>query len=293
MMVLRAVHGADSTDAIDVQIPATGFARQELYVGPSRVVTMPDEVAPADSLLPGRRLRVGEGTLRGTVVAAGGERKIAEALLRLSDNPPVRADARGAFTFTEAPLGTRMLDVRAVGYSQARQALDVLLDGGPVTVPLVSTKAVLDTVKVVVARVADRHESGFEDRRRSGAGRFLTAEQIARRGAFATSDLFRRMNGLKIGYDYDTLETDGNPDALADINQLSDRRILMRGITGNWCEPALWFDGMLIPELSAYALDGFVTPERLLAIEIYTEATVPPQYQRLRSGCGAILFWTK
>jgi hypothetical protein len=180
-----------------------------------------------------------------------------------------------------------------VGYSQVRLAVDVVEGGPPVAVPLVSAKAVLDTVKVVVARAADRHQSGFEDRRRSAAGRFLTAEQIARRGAFSTSDLFRRMSGLKIGYDFDTLETDGNPDALADMNQLSDRRILMRGITGNWCEPSLWFDGTMIPELSIDALDSFVTPERILAIEIYTEATVPAQFQRLRSGCGAVLFWTK
>ena len=101
------------------------------------------------------------------------------------------------------------------------------------------------------------------------------------------------MRGMRIGYDYDTLETDGNPDALANMNQLSDKRILMRGISGNWCEPALWFDGILIPELSIDALDGWVTPERLAAIEIYSEATVPPQFQRSRSGCGAVLFWTK
>jgi hypothetical protein len=293
VMYLRAMRDADSTDAIEVPVPGGSFARRELYVGPSRVVTASASAPAADSLLPPLLVRVGDGTLRGSVVAAGGGRVIADALLRLSDNPPIRADARGAFTLADAPYGTRMLDVRAVGYSQVRLAVDVVEGGPPVAVPLVSAKAVLDTVKVVVARAADRHQSGFEDRRRSAAGRFLTAEQIARRGAFSTSDLFRRMSGLKIGYDFDTLETDGNPDALADMNQLSDRRILMRGISGNWCEPSLWFDGTMIPELSIDALDSFVTPERIAAIEIYTEATVPAQFQRLRSGCGAVLFWTR
>jgi hypothetical protein len=293
MMYLRANREADSTDLIDLQVPASGFVRQELFVGPSRVVVIGDSTPAADSLLPVRRVRVGDGQLQGTIVAAGGGRLVAEALVRLADNPPVRANARGAFTIADAPLGTRMLEVRAVGYSQARLAVDVVSGVASVSVPLVSAKAVLDTVKVIVARAADRHASGFEDRRRSGAGTFLTAEQITRRGAFTTSDLFRQLRGTRIGFDYDTLETDGNPNALVDLNQLSDRRILMRGISGNWCEPALWFDGILIPELSAYALDGWVTPERLAAIEIYSEATVPPQYQRTRSGCGAILFWTK
>jgi len=293
VMYLRAVRGADSTDAIDVQVPGGGVARQELYVGPSRLITTSDSTLAADSLLAAPAVRVGDGTLRGTVVVAGGGRLIADALVRLSDNPPIRADARGGFTLTGAPFGTRMLAVRAVGYAQARLAVNVVDGGPPVTLPLVSTRAVLDTVKVVVARVADRHQSDFEYRRRSLAGMFLTADQIARRGVFVTSDLFRRLRGMKIGFDYDTLETDAAPFAAGDVAGLSDRRVLMRGISGNWCEPALWFDGTQMSELSVDALDSFVTPERIAAIEIYTEATVPAQFQRLRSGCGAVLFWTK
>jgi hypothetical protein len=293
MMFLQANRGGDSTDVLDVPIPASGFVHRALFLGPSRTVAFGAEAPASDTLMPPRRVRVGDGRLQGTIVTASGGRLVAGALVRLGDNPPTRADDRGAFVLADAPAGTRMLEARAVGYNAVRLAVDVVPGAAPVTVALATSKAVLDTVKVVVARAADRHASGFEDRRRAGAGRFLTAEQIARRGAFSTSDLFRRMTGMRIGYDYDTLETDGNPDALANLNQLSDKRILMRGITGNWCEPALWFDGNPIPELSIDALDGWVTPERLAAIEVYSEATVPPQFQRTRSGCGAVLFWTK
>ncbi|MBA4072669.1 MAG: hypothetical protein C0497_12660 [Gemmatimonas sp.] len=293
MMFLQASRDGDSTDVFDLQIPTSGFVHRQLFVGSSRTVVFGAIVPETDTLMPVRRMRVGDGLLTGTIVTASGGRPVAGALVRLGDNPPTRADDRGAFVLAEAPIGTRMLEARAVGYNPTRVAVDVIPGAAPVTVSLATSKAVLDTVKVIVARAADRHDSGFEDRRRSGAGMFLTAQQIARRGAFSTSDLFRLMRGMRIGYDYDTLETDANPNALAELNQLSDRRILMRGISGNWCEPALWFDGILIPELSAYALDGFVPPERLAAIEIYSEATVPPQFQRTRSGCGAVLFWTK
>ncbi|MBI5601577.1 MAG: carboxypeptidase regulatory-like domain-containing protein [Gemmatimonadetes bacterium] len=293
MMFLQASRGGDSTDVLEMQIPASGFVHRHLYVGASRTIVFGTAPPETDTLMPVRRMRVGEGVLAGTIVTASGGRAVAGALVRLGDNPPTRADDRGAFVLTEAPTGTRMLEVRAVGYNPSRMVVDVIPGAARATVLLATSKAVLDTVKVTVARAADRHASGFEDRRRSGAGTYLTAQQIARRGAFSTSDLFRSMRGMRIGYDYDTLETDGNPDALAEMNQLSDKRILMRGISGNWCEPALWFDGILIPELSAYALDGWVPPDRLAAIEIYSEATVPPQFQRLRSGCGAVLFWTK
>lgn len=293
MMFLQASRGGDSTDMLDLPIPASGFVHRQLYVGSSRSIVFAAVEPETDTLMPVRRTRVGEGVLAGTIVTASGGRPVAGALVRLGDNPPTRADDRGAFVLADAPAGTRMLEVRAVGYNPSRMAVDVIPGAPPATVVLATSKAVLDTVKVVVARAADRHASGFEDRRRSGAGTYLTAQQIARRGAFSTSDLFRMMRGMRVGYDYDTLETDGNPDALAEMNQLSDKRILMRGISGNWCEPALWFDGILIPELSAYALDGWVPPDRLAAIEIYSEATVPPQFQRTRSGCGAVLFWTK
>ena len=294
MMYLLASRGADSTDLIDVQVPASGFVRRDLYVGPSRIVDVVDSTGSGETPLLSRRQRVGSAQLQGTIVGHGADRPVAGAVVRLADNPPMRADERGAFTIADAPLGTRMLEVRAVGYSPARLAVDVIArDGPPVAVALTSSKALLDTVRVVVARAADRHNSGFEDRRRSGAGTYLTAQQIARRGVFSTSDLFRQLRGLRVGYDYDTLETDANPNALADMNQLSDRRILMRGISGNWCEPALWFDGTLIPELSVDALDAWLRPERLAALEVYSEATVPPQYQRARTGCGAVLFWTK
>lgn len=293
MIFLQASRRSDSTDVLDLQIPASGFVHRQLFVGPSRTVVFGGATPDADTLMPVRRTRVGDGQLQGAVVSSSGGRPVTGALVRLGDNPPTRADDRGAFVLAEAPAGTRMLEVRAVGYNPTRVAVDVIPGAAPVTVPLATSKAVLDTVKVIVARAADRHASGFEDRRRSGAGMFLTAEQIARRGAFSTSDLFRMLRGMRIGYDYDTLETDANQNALTELPQLSDRRILMRGISGNWCEPALWFDGNLIPELSVDALDGWVPPGRVAAIEIYSEATVPPQFQRTRSGCGAVLFWTK
>ncbi|MHB0962045.1 MAG: carboxypeptidase regulatory-like domain-containing protein [Gemmatimonadaceae bacterium] len=293
MMFLQASRDGDSTDVLDLPIPASGFVHRQLFVGPSRTIAYGGTDPETDTLIPVRRARVGDGLLIGTVVTANEGRPVTGALVRLGDNPPTRADDRGAFVLAEAPVGTRMLEARAVGYNPTRVAVDVVTGATPVEVALATSKAVLDTVRVIVARAADRHNSGFEDRRRSGAGTYLTAQQIARRGAFSTSDLFRMLRGMRVGYDYDTLETDANPNALAEMNQLSDRRILMRGITGNWCEPALWFDGSLIPELSVDALDGWVPPDRLAAIEIYSEATVPPQFQRSRSGCGAVLFWTK
>ncbi|MEX0909212.1 MAG: hypothetical protein WDZ58_05545, partial [Gemmatimonadaceae bacterium] len=69
--------------------------------------------------------------------------------------------------------------------------------GAPsVHVALSTFRAVLDTVRVTASRWRDEHRLGFEARRRTGLGRFLTAAEIARRAPVNASDLFRGIAGL-------------------------------------------------------------------------------------------------
>jgi hypothetical protein len=133
----------------------------------------------------------------------------------------------------------------------------------------------LDTVRITAARVTDRQDSGFDTRRRSGLGQYLTGEDLARRGAVVTSDVFRNMAGVRV-----------------DGTGLS-RQILVRSAFGDHCAPAVYIDGMYMWTLSADELDGMVTPPRIRGIEVYNEATTPVEYQRSLSGCGVILIWTK
>jgi len=69
----------------------------------------------------------------------------------------------------------------------------------PVPVALFTMKALLDTMKVTASRVSlDRRRSGFEERRRTGVGHYLTPQIIARRHPFNVSDLFRNVPGLTL-----------------------------------------------------------------------------------------------
>jgi len=300
-MFLMAGRGADSTDVIEVQVPKEGFLRRELYLGLARTVVVGDTTPRADTLapradtlaVPPRRVRMGDGRLRGTVVTAEGSRPLAGAVVRITDGSMTRANDHGEWSLVDVPAGTRVLEVRAVGYYAVRRVVDVVADAAPVAVALSTFKAMLDTVRVTAARVADRHNSGFEVRRRSGIGNYLTPADIVRRGAFFTSDIFRQLRGIRLGYAYDTLATDMTPLFSPESIDPTDRRILMRGITGNWCAPAIYLDGLYMSEFTADALDSWVSPERIAGIEVYSEVAVPPDYQRARSGCGSILIWTK
>ena len=229
-------------------------------------------------------------------MAAYGNRPLGGALVRIADGPTTVANARGEWTITDAPVGSRVLEVRAVGYYPARLPVDVVADAPPVTVSLVTFKAMLDTVRVTAARVADRMNSGFEDRRRSSAGTFLTDRDIARHGALFTSDIFRHVVGVRIGTAADTVMTimADVPEALTPIGvDATERRIIMRGIGAAWCIPDMYLDGAYFPNMDADALDSWVRPEHLRGIEVYTEATRPAAFHRARDGCGVILIWTK
>jgi hypothetical protein len=276
-MFVSASRDKESTDLIELSVPKDGFARRDLYLGPARVVAVGDTTTRTDSAArPTRQIKVGDIRLHGSVVAANGNHALSGALVRISDGLTARADARGEWTMTGAPAGTRVLEVRAVGFYPERRAVDVVPDAIPVQVALATFQSVLETVRITAAKTADIRSSGFEDRRRTGMGTYLTAEDLLRRGVMETSDVFKNMPGVR-------LETDST----------GERRFLVRSAFGGYCEPTVYIDGMRMFTATADELDTWVRAKNVRAIEVYNEGTAPPEFQLALSGCGAIVIWTK
>ena len=274
-MALAASRGADSTDLIEVQVPTDGFLRRELYIGAARTVVTGDGAPRGDTLAPPRRrLHLGDGRLNGTVATIEG-RPLVDAQVSIADGPQTRADERGEWTLVDAPLGTRMLEVRSLGYYPERRPVHVVAGAAPVRVALSTLKSVLDTVRVT-ARSNTRDRNAFEGRRRAGVGRFVTPQDIERRGVTFVSDIFRTVSGVRVDVDSSGIE----------------KRILMRGAHG-LCAPAIYLDGSHIDGITAGDIDVWVKPKDIAGIEVYPDASAPPQYQVALSGCGSILIWTK
>lgn len=273
-IILRANRSADSVDVMEVQVPANGVLREEFYLGPAPALST---TRPADSASPpSQRLRTGDGHLSGTVVAAEGGRPLPGARVGIVSGPQTRANERGEWTLGNAPPGTRMLDVRAVGYYPERRAVNVIVGAPPVNVALSTLRAVLDTIKVSASRLAyDR--SGFQDRRRTGAGRYLAAEDIARREGVFTSGIFRTVPGIAV-------ERDSNGTAI----------IAMRGPFG-YCSPTIFLDGMRMPAFTGDDIDDWISPKDVAGIEIYSESNAPAQFRDLTKMdvCGSIVIWRK
>lgn len=274
---LSARRGADTTDIIEVALSSEGLVRRDLYLGPMRLSVAPDTAPRAEAIIaPTRRLPRGEARLSGTVTSVAGGRPLQGAQVSITAGPQTRANERGEWTLVDLPVGTRMLEVRAVGYYPERRPVNVVAGAPPVRVSLSTLRAVLDTVKIVAARVRGRDITGFLDRSRSGAGRYLTPEDIARRHPIVTSDLFRVFPGLRV-----------------DRTPLGDVSLTMRGMFSSRCVPAIYLDGHHMRNLTADDIDGWVRPKEIAGIEVYTGPGIPPQFYEGMTDCGSIVIWTK
>ncbi|MCR4340622.1 MAG: carboxypeptidase regulatory-like domain-containing protein [Gemmatimonadaceae bacterium] len=272
---LVASGGADSTAQIEVTISAEPVIRRDFYLGSARTVVAAGVERPAgDTAAPPRTVQAGDGRLSGTVAAINTGAPIAGAQVVMTDGPDARTNERGEWTLADVPLGTRTLEVRALGYYPERRAVNVFTGAPAVHVGLSTLRAVLDTVRVTASRWRDEHRLAFEARRRTGLGRYLTAEQIARRAPVNASDLFRGIAGVA-----------------TDAGMIRIRR------GDSECSPSLYLNGthiqpMMLGDLTADDIDSWVRPQEIAAIEVYGDV-VPPQFQQILLGCGAIAIWTK
>ena len=279
-VTLMATRGADSTAIIQVEVPTSGFLRRELYLGAARVISVAtprrDSTAQDSTTLPARRLHVGEGRLSGVVLETNTGRPLAGAQVSIADGPQARANARGEWTMTDAPPGTRLLEIRAVGYYPARRAVDVVDSVAPMRVELATFRSVLDTMKISATRTVDMNLVGFQERRRSSVGRFLTPRDIAVRQPFVTSEVFRSVPGLYLDRTMD-----------------AEAKVMMRGVFEDRCEPAIYINGQWMNGLTSGDLDGFIRPNDIAGIEVYMAGQVPAQFQPSLGGCGSLVFWTQ
>ncbi len=292
-MTLRANRGADSTDAIEIQVPPGAIFIRTLYLGASRRVSVVngDAVLAEAAAATGERhaaqdsssnlssnsrsIHVGDMKLSGKVVASIGGKPLFGAVVRIADGPRTTTNEKGEWTIANAPGGSRMLEVRAVGLYPEHRAVDVIDSAATITIAMATLKSVLDTVKVTAARLRTSNLVGFTERRRSQPGRFLTRDDISRRHAITTSELFRNIAGVHLdGYSFDS-------------------PILMSGVFAGRCAPAIYINGHYLSGIGVGEIDASVLPGELMGVEVYSPTSVPAQFQPALNGCGSIVMWTK
>lgn len=198
-------------------------------------------------------------------------------------DPLDRVGGGNGVVILEAEDGsTLVLALSAVAYEP--WTLTVLVDGpvAPLTVWMTPEPIEVAGVSATVER-SDRalDRTGFDDRRRRGAGSFLGPAELASVQASVPTDFLRRVPSVRL--------IGGEP-------------IFNRGGSGfsTTCLPVLVLDGMLVREAGrrprdpSLRFDDLASVGDIVAIESYpTGMGAPPQYAGTGAGCGVLLIWTK
>lgn len=267
---MRASVGRDSSPALAIDAPSSGLLLHSIWVNPLE-----------------SRARA---TVRGTVRSAA-QKPIAGARLSVRGNAStVTSDANGAFALPASPLGTRMLDIEAVGFQSQHIPIDILSgDIASLNIDLLPHVPTLATVRVTGAMTA------LNERRARHVASFLDDSTIARRRPGSIAEAVRGMPGiLRI-------------DAVTARGSFSERRAfafratdpgtfgdrILLGTPRKSCEPTVFVDGVRQRTNNTGEIDVLADVQEIRMIELYRWGwEVPPQFDA-PTECGALLIWRK
>ena len=225
--------------------------------------------------------RTGSATLAGVVRTRTG-RPLGEAQVMLSGSSAFTlSDSTGAFRLTGLPAGTQTIEARRLGFLPGRVTVDLLPgEQSRAEIELSDRAPLLGAVRVR-GQPAGWDRTGFEERRRSGLGHFLDAEDIAKANAKQITEVLRRVPALQM--------VPTGPSSYAIVFN----RSRVTDFSGKGCPAKIFLDGNPIT-LDDGNLDHVISPNDVQAIEAYAGASeAPAQYGGSTATCGVILLWTR
>lgn len=324
-IVAWAERGAMATGLIEAQTSNVPM-RLDLWLDPSAtlVANAVDSAVPSRAIREAARkrpaVRAGDARLRAIVTDNSGK-PIPGARARVIGHRFAIGDQSGMVSLDSLPGGSQTLEVRALGFVPLTR--EVHLSGSSAasdTIQLTSVKSLMDTVRISAGRVYAVDVNGFDLRRRTGVGSYITAEEIERFHPASLASLLQARSAINI--------SDG---------KLGDQVIRMAAPWGGTCTPAIWIDGELVvrpsgppagalltqvsaaagsdqsatqgnvlgnsstatstsaPESAGLAeVSWLVSPTEIVGVEIYRRPMeIPGQFMTGGyAGCGALVIWT-
>jgi hypothetical protein len=229
-------------------------------------------------LLLGSTRLAAQATITGTIKEDSSKVKLAgvEIVVQALDRK-VATDSAGRFTMGGLAHGIHIILIRAIGYQPVRlQAYLVSNDTLDVELTLKKSIVQLAPLEVTASAVPPGLRE-FEERRTLGMGEYIDWTRIRKEDFRRTSDLFRGVHGVRIGYD-------------------RSGQAYLSSSRGN-CPMQIVLDGLSIykpgspgspPSIDLWSLVN------IDAIEVYRGAsTTPMQYAGKGAGCGTVMLWTR
>jgi hypothetical protein len=191
-----------------------------------------------------------------------------------------RTGSRGEFTLAELPSGTQELAVRRVGFDPALLSVELTIqETRSVTVRLHRPPPSLPVVAITSKTDAGLIHLGFFDRQKSSAGYFITPDEIAKAQPRVVSDLMFLVPGWQVQSTSDGL-----------TRLLPPRSAYAEGASA--CIN-VFVDGALMTRLAPGEFDSAIGARSVVAMEVYSAASVPAEYARAGQNCWTIIVWTR
>lgn len=263
---------------IQVEVPPGGVALRDFLIGTRPPVVAKAPAARADTGgKPAPPAPLGTAVLVGTVRGTNGKPLPAAQVLLLGTRLGTRTDEDGKFRLTGLPAGTQSVEVREIGYGPRRFAVDLAPKKETRLAAVLDERAtLLKAIEVTAAKGSNL--PGFESRRKTGMGTYLTEADIKRKQPIAFTDIFRGLPGVQVMWD--------GSEYLIQIARASN--------TGMQCPVQWYIDGSPFMA-SGTDMDAVLQPDQIVGIEVYKgPSETPPQFQGMDGGnCGVIVVWTK
>ncbi|MEP7347951.1 MAG: carboxypeptidase regulatory-like domain-containing protein, partial [Gemmatimonadaceae bacterium] len=219
----------------------------------------------------------GDASLTGKVLNANGNPVVGARVDVVGTPGATLTRESGEFSLTGLPSGTQSLVVRQLGYEPVEQAVELSTRAAArVVVVMTKPAQVLTPVVVTAEATAGLDRVGFNQRKKSSGGTFITGDDVMKRAPNMLSDVFRSVPGLRVvpvGNDY----------------QIESSRNVMGGCV------TYWVDGSPFEAMFPGDIDRLYPPQEISGIEVYPSgSSVPAQFQQAgKSSCAAVVIWSR
>lgn len=259
---------------IEVNIPDGGIGMRNFLIGtrpPASVASNQGADTGATTPAP-----LGSAILTGTVTSTSGKPLEGAQVLLLGTHVGGRTDESGRFRLGGLPGGTQSIEIREIGYAPRRYAVDLLPNKESKIAAVLEERAVV-LKAVEVAAKKGSGIPGFDERKKRGFGSFITRDDIEKRGAIRTSDLFRTIPGVQVNWNG------------------SGYTVQMSRASTGYCPVQYYIDGAPFLSSGGDDMDQIVQPQDIQAIEVYKGPTETPAEFQGGGGaaCGTIVIWTR
>ena len=186
--------------------------------------------------------------------------------------------ADGAFTLSDLPSGTQAVVVRKIGFAPATVSVQ-LSSRKPADVSVVMSEAQMLAAVKVVGKLDDAlHAVGFDSRRHSSSGHFITPEDIERRNPMMFTDLLQTIPGFRV--------------TNVGMGRMLQSTRTASGTTDGCVN--IFVDRAPFAQMTPGDLDDAFRPADIGAIEAYPSATdAPAEFHVNGHACATIVMWTK